>query len=151
VLTYFTALDQLARALVRQWHGSIQIFETTQAMPQELLEPLLHAFGRSFRPMPNALDQSILAQYAGRYARVADGSAPEQLRVEVANEQLRVNTYWPIGAALIAVEQDTFRLEATDRWIIFVRDSAGQIAGLRYWLSQHEHAYHRLQGADAEN
>jgi hypothetical protein len=98
--------------------------------------------------MPNVLDLAILAQYAGRYARVTDCSAPEQLIVEVVNDQLRVNTYWPIGTALTPVKRDTFRLETTDRWIIFERDSVGQIIGLRYQLSEQESVYYLLQGSE---
>ncbi len=146
VITYFTALDQLARALVSQWPGPTQILDTTEAPPHKLLDPLLHTFGCSFCPLPDRLDSAALPQYAGRYVRITDGPAPDQLVTEVVNDQLRVNTYWPIGTALISVDRDTFRLEATDRRLVFVRDSVGQITGLHYRRSDQESAYYLLEG-----
>ena len=150
VITYFTALDRLARALVSRWPGAKQVLNTTHAPLHDLLHPLLDAFGRSFHPAAQGVNARALPAYAGRYVRMTDSSAPEQLVVEVANDQLRVNTYWPIGTVLLPIDKDTFRLEATDRWIIFVRDSAGQIAGLHYRLSEQEYAYHLLQGTNTK-
>jgi hypothetical protein len=146
LIAYFAALDQLARDLVAQWPGPTRILNTTKAAPAELLASILAEFGLAVLPAAEFRGSSPITDYIGAYERATEGPAPERLTVQLIDNQLWLDTYWPVGTPLLAIQEDVFRLESTDRWLRFERDSSGQITSLRYQLLGQQVSYRKVTG-----
>jgi thymidylate kinase len=144
LITYFAALDQVARSLVAQWPGPTRILNTTATTPANLLAPLLAEFGLSVLPLADFRASTPITAYVGTYERTTEGPAPERLAIQITNNQLRIDSYWPGGTLLLAIQEDVFRLEATDRWLHFERDNTGRIIGVRYQLLGQQGFYRKI-------
>lgn len=146
LVAFFATLDQLARSLVAQWPGPTRILNTTESAPPDLLAPLLAEFGLALLPEAEFRGSAPTSDYIGAYERVTQAPAPERLTVQQIGNQLQVDTYWPGGTVLLAIEEDVFRLESTDRWLRFERDSGGRITGLRYQVLGQHVSYRKITG-----
>ena len=146
LIIYFAALDQLARSLVAQGPGPTRILNATATTPANLLAPLLAEFGLSVLPLANFRGSTPIGAYVGSYERTTEGPAPQRLVIQIINNQLQLDTYWPGGTLLLAIQEDVFRLESTDRWLRFELDSAGRIVAARYQLLGHQELYHKITG-----
>jgi thymidylate kinase len=143
LIAYFAALDQFARSLVAQWPGPARILNTTATPPPNLVTPILAEFGLSVLPLADFRGSTAISAYVGTYERATEGPAPERLVIQRINDQLQIDSYWPGGTLLLAMQEDVFRLESTDRWLRFERDSTGRIIGAWYQLLGHQVLYHK--------
>ena len=147
LIDYFAALDQLARGLVAQWPGPTRMLNATEAAPNDLLAALLAEFGLAVLPLADFRGGAPITDYIGAYERAMDGPAPERLVLQLVDNRLQLDTYWPAGTVLLAIQEDVFRLESTDRWLCFERDSSGRITGLRYQVLGQQVSYRKITGA----
>jgi deoxyadenosine/deoxycytidine kinase len=146
LIVYFVALDRFARTMVAQWPGPTRILSTTETAPPDLLAKILAEFGLAVLPPADFRGSAPITDYIGAYERAMEGMAPERLTLQLIGNQLQLDTYWPGGTMLLAIQEDVFRLESTDRWLLFERDSSGQITGLRYQVLGQQVSYRKVTG-----
>jgi hypothetical protein len=126
--------------------GPTRILHTTETAPPDLLALLLAEFGLAVLAAPDLRGSAPLGDYIGAYDRTTEGPAPERLTLQLIDNRLQLDTYWPGGTVLLAIQEDVFRLESADRWLRFERDSSGQITGLRYQLLGQQVSYRKITG-----
>ena len=144
LIAYFTALDQFARTMLAQWPGPTRVLNATATPPPDLLATILAEFGLPVLPLADFRGSTSIGAYAGAYERTAEGPAPERLAIQVIDDQLQIDCYWPGGTLLLAAQEDVFQLESTDRWLSFERDSTGRITGARYQVLGQQVLYRKI-------
>lgn len=144
LIAYFAALNQFSRAMVAQWPGPTHILDATATSPPELLTPILTAFGLPVLPLADFRGTTPIGAYVGTYERTVEGPTPERLTIQLLNNQLQLDTYWPGGTVLLAMQEDLFRLESTNRWLRFERDGKGSIIGAHYQLLGQQVRYRKV-------
>lgn len=95
-------------------------------------------------PLPEeAVLPEVLEQAVGTY--IDDTDPPSQpLHLTLQGDHLHVNAYWESGALLLPEGNQTFRLDATEQLITFLREPSGRISGLRYNTGSAMKTYRRM-------
>jgi thymidylate kinase len=130
----FSRADELALALLPRWPAETLILDTTDIPTPLLLGTLLRHIGLVDPPIDQAAPAEDLAGYTGTYLP-SDEAGSQPLHITLVDGHLVVDTYWPGGTRLRPEGEGRFRLESTNRHLVFRLDTARQPRGLTYTLA----------------
>jgi hypothetical protein len=132
VIAFFESVTQLSRELFADWPHPTLALDTIATPLDQVAAALLQHFdmpGQATGSMPTATD---LRQYVGVYVPRDPAATSPSLEIRLVDGELFVDDYWPNGCRLIPEGPAQFRLQSTNRRVIFNTQSQTESCGLMY-------------------
>ena len=143
VIAFFEKVRELSIELLAGWPHATLVLDNTSTSFHETKTVLLQQFGLSEQivaPMPTAAElQCHVGPYAPR-----DNAAATPLEIRLVDGDLFINTYWPNGCRLIPEGPGQFRLQSTNRRVVFTTHPLAGPGGLAYIYGGNTHYYDRV-------
>jgi hypothetical protein len=143
LVRFFSEAAALTRRIVEAWPGETLVLDATATPLDQLARTLLDHFGLAPTTTTHVVPARRLESYAGSYVAHESSSDPQRITVRFDGSQLIIDAYWPGGTLLLPRDDSRFRLEATNRWIVFDPPRDGPSTGLTYIVRGAEHRYAR--------
>lgn len=141
VVDYFERQNELNLALLAEWRCAKLIFNTTTTDLAELKRRLLEELSLEEISLPTGPNRESLENLVGLYDKVGGINVPQTLQVTLPGEDLWVDTYWPDGCRLVALNSTKFQLQDTNYYLVFDQKYGGPVKGLTFIIGSKEHAY----------
>ena len=143
VIAFFESTRRLSLDLLADWPHPTLVLDTIATPLGQVAAMLLEHFdlpAQAVAPMPAAAD---LHQYAGVYVPRDPAAASSPLEIRLVHGELIVDAYWPNGCRLIPEGPGRFRLQSTNRRIVFDCQTQQKPCVLAYAYGGEEHHYDR--------
>lgn len=140
IIDFFEASNRLNLDLLAEWHSDKLIFNTTSTGLDELKRTLLGKLGLQEKAAPSKPDPATLQKFTGVF-KATGTTIPQTLNVTLKGPNLWVDTYWPEGCRLHALNATDFQLQDTSHYLLFEFSPEEEISGLTYRIGAKEYGY----------
>ena len=140
VVAFSEKVRRLSLKLLSCWPHAALVLDTTSTPLERIATVLLRQFGLSELDAPPRPTVTELQRYVGRYLpRDSAETAPVEIRL--AGDALVIDAYWPNGCRLIPEAPGKFRLQSTNRRVIFTGQPLAGPGRLAYIYGGNMHYY----------
>ena len=145
VASYFDMANRYNKMLLSKWSGDTLIFNVTQFVLDQLKTKILQHLDLSPKQNQTAIHTSDLVRYIGIYQSSNDDTPiTNPIKIDIADDLLTINTYWPNGSPLIPFGPGQFRLKNTSHRIEFEYETNHSPKRFTYHASGKKYRYEML-------
>ncbi len=141
IVDFFETENRLNLTLLAEWRCEKLILNTTSTGLDTLKGALLEKLGLEEKAVPAPPGPELLQKFEGGFNNTTGGNVPETLRITLKGPDLWVDTYWPDGTRLVALNASDFQLQDTSHYLLFNFSPESEITGLSYRIGNKEYSY----------
>lgn len=142
IIGYSEARRSQVLQLLNHWpHACLRLDPISHPIEQ-CQQTIADYLGLTLAQVTVVVPIATLQQYVGVYlADVKDDRQEKQLEIQLIDNALYVNAYWPKGCRLVPEGEAMFRLQATNEWLEFGAVDNRLRRELVYWKQGQSYCY----------
>jgi thymidylate kinase len=144
VIAFFDSVTRLSIELLADWPHATLVLDTTAAPLDRITTMLLQHFSVSEQAAAPMLTATELQPYVGVYTPRDTTAALSPLEIRLVDGALIINAYWPNGCRLIPEGPARFRLQSTNRRVVFNTRTEVRPGELTYTYGGDAHHYDKI-------